>query len=499
MSVINQHQDHLDPTLEISLDTVKKRAVQGIIALTGRTFILNIIAFVAQGFLWAYLNEFQFGVFWIVSAVVNFMAYFSDIGLAAALIQMREKPQESDLRTIFTVQQTLVFLLLIILFIVSPLLARTHNLSNEGIMLLYALGFSFFLSSLKSIPSVLLERKLEFGKFVIPQVLETFVYSIVVVILAWRGFGITSFTYAVVIRGIVGMTAIYLLEPWKPGFAFSKDALKKLLSFGIPYQLNTFLAVLKDDGMTILLGGILGPAGIGILGTAQRLASYPLRFFMDNVTKVTFPAFSRMQDSPRDLQNSLTRSIFFICYLVFPSTVGMVILSPVLIQIVPGYAKWEPALIPLMLISINTLFASVTTQLTNALNATGRIKITFFLMIGWTVLTWLSVPYLSATFGVNGAAAGYALVGSSSALAIIIARRFVKFSLLASVVKPALATIAMGAALIIGRNLLAASLSGFSFLIILGAITYGLSSFILIGANLIHDVRHSIKTIFARQ
>ena len=59
--------DHLDPTSEINLETVKERAVKGVAVLTGRTFILNIIALIAQGVLWAYLSPEQFGVFWIVS------------------------------------------------------------------------------------------------------------------------------------------------------------------------------------------------------------------------------------------------------------------------------------------------------------------------------------------------------------------------------------------------------------------------------------------------
>lgn len=490
--------EHLDPSLEINLDTVKKRAVRGILTLTGRTFVLNVISFAAQGFLWAYLDQYQFGVFWVVSAVVNFLAYFSDIGLAAALIQKKDKPEEKDLRTIFTVQQSLVLTLLCILFLASPILTKTHNLTTEGTYLLYALGISFFLSSLKSIPSVLLERKLEFGKFVIPQVLESFVYSISVVYFAWQGYGITSFTYAVLIRGVVGLVAIYVLEPWKPGLAFSKSSLKRLLSFGVPYQLNTFLAVLKDDGVTILLGGILGPAGVGVLGTAQRLAQYPLRFFMDNVTKVTFPAFSRMQDSKSDLERSLTRSMFFICFLVFPSIVGLVVVAPVLVQVIPGYAKWQPAIIPLMLISVNTIFAAVTTQLTNVLNATGRIKITFFLMIMWTTLTWVLVPYLSKLFGVNGAALGYALVGSSSAIAIYIARRFVGFSLFEAVLKPLVATLIMAICLIFVRSLAPYSLLSMGLLVILGIIVYFVASYVLIGANLLHDVRHSLRSVFTK-
>src|SRR5258708_15751268 len=41
--------------------------------------------------------------------------------------------------------------------------------------------------------------------------------------------------------------AIYIMQPWKPGIAFSRKTLSGLFKFGIPYQINTFLAALKDD------------------------------------------------------------------------------------------------------------------------------------------------------------------------------------------------------------------------------------------------------------
>lgn len=489
---------HLDPTAEISLETVKERSVKGIITLTGRTLVLNVISLIAQGLLWAYLSPDEFGVFFVVSAIVNFLVYFSDIGLAAALIQKKEKPDEGDLRTTFTIQQILVIVIIGIVFALTPFFKAKYSLDPSGQMLLYALCASLLMSSLKSIPSVLLERKLEFGKLVLPQVVEQLVYNIVLVFMAMKGFGLTSFTVAVLVRGVVGLAAIYALQPWKPGIAFSRKSLSGLLKFGLPYQVNSLLATLKDDGMTLVLGGILGTAGIGILGTAQRLSQYPLRFFMDNVTRVTFPAFSRMQDEKENLARVVTRSIFFICFLVFPAIVGLVILAPILVRVIPKYDKWTPALIPLTIVSVNVLFASFSTQITNLLNAIGKIKITFFLMIMWTGLTWALVPLLAAKFGVTGAAIGYAVVGVSSGIGVYIAKKYVNFSVNHSIVKPALGASAMAAVMLIVRAVLPATFYSVSILAVVGASVYGVVMFGLIGATLIEDVKKSLKTVFSK-
>ena len=54
---------------------------------------------------------------------------------------------------------------------------------------------------------------------------------------------------------------------------------------------------------------------------------------------------------------------------------------------------------------MNFAIASVTTPITNAFNAIGRIKLTTKLMLMWTALTWIFYPLLSLRYGYLGTAA----------------------------------------------------------------------------------------------
>lgn len=490
--------EHLDPTGEISLETIKERTIKGVVALTGRYFVLYIITLVAQGFLGALLTTAQFGIFGIVSAIINFLVYFSDIGLAASLIQKKDKISEDDLKTTFTIQQILVLSILVILFVSTPFIKQIYNLDQTAIFLLYALGLSFLMSSLKTIPSVLLERGLRFEILAISNILENITYNFVLVFMAWKGFGLSSFTYAVLVRGVVGLVTIYFFKPWKPAFAINKISLTHLLKFGVPYQLNTFIAVLKDDGLTIVLGKIIGFDALGILVWAQKWIQIPLRVVLDNVTRVTFPAFSRMQDDNKSLERSVTRSIFFITFLVFPAVCGILILAPVVFEIIPKYKQWVPALFPMTLLAVNVLFASVSTQLTNLLNAIGKIKITSVFMVMWAVLTWLLVPYMAHKFGVNGAAFGYALVGASSLIVISITRKYVKFSIYDSVLRPLLASIAMSVVLLVLKRTLPANAASVGVLITVGVVAYAISMLILVGQSLFEDAKKGFKSIITK-
>lgn len=481
--------EHLDATSEITLDLVKKRAVRGVATLTGRTVFTQVVGLVATFLLTLFLTPNQFGIYFIVSAAVNFFTYFSDIGLGAAIIQKKERLTRKDLETTFTIQNALVLSLVVIIFLLTPFLKSWQHLDTESVYLLWALAFGLLLSSLKSVPSLLLERELDFNKLVIPQMFELLLFQVIAVILAWRGFGVTSYTVAVVVSRIAGLAAIFIVRPWRPGFAFDIESLKGLLRFGLPYQINTFLASIKDDGMTLFLGGILGPVNIGLLGWAQKWATAPLRFFMDQVIKVTFPAYARMQDHREELSKALSKSIFFIAVLVFPTVVLLVFLSPVLVSIIPKYGKWQPALAALSILTINTLLASVNTPLVNALNAIGKIKITFRLMVMWTILTWIFVPGLGYLYGLNGAAAGYSLVGVSAVIAIYIVMKYIPVNLWKSIGSPSIAAVIMSVFLIIGKIYLPWSWISVFILGFVSLSVYAILLFVLVGPSIWEDVK----------
>ncbi len=436
-------------TPEIDLTQVKHRSLTGVLSLTSRTFLIQIISFVATFLLTVFLSPEDYGTFFLVSAVVNFLTYFSDIGLAAALIQKKEKIERSDLVTTFTIQQSMVITLLVLLLFATPYIRINFNLSSAAVYLMWSLGLSLFLSSLKTIPSTLLERELKFNKLVIPQILETLAFNIAAVYFAWRGFGITTFTIAVLARGIVGLVAMYIVAPWRPGIGVNRQTLHHLLRFGLPYQINSFLAVIKDDGMTIILGKIVGQTGLGYIGWASRWAYLPLRFFMDNITKVAFPAYARVQHDPEVLKRGIEKTIFYLTLISFPIFVGMGVLALPLVNLIPKYQKWIPALIPLYLYLVNAAWASISTPLTNALNAIGKIKITFKLMIMWVVLTWAIMPFMAIKFGYLGVAISASIISFSSIVVLIVIKHLVNVDFMSCLKAPVLGSIGMGLALLV--------------------------------------------------
>ena len=439
---------------DFDLNIIARKSVKSIFALTSRTFLVQILGIVASFILTVYLSPSDFGVFFIVSSLVIFLNYFSDIGLAASLIQKKEEPTVNELRTTFTIQQILVLLIIIPAFFLSGSIGRFFNIEAHGIYLFYAFLVSILLSSLKTIPTVILERRLDFHRLVIPQIAENIAYNIALIIFAVNGFGITSFTIAVLLRSVVGFVIIYIIQPWSIGIALDKKVFKNLFTFGFPFQINSILGLIKDDLINIYIGKVLPLTQVGYIGFAQKWAYLPLRLVMDNVIKIMFPSLSRLQHDKNALKIVIEKSLLMISLFIFPTAVGFITLSSYFIEFIPRYQKWEPALISLVFFSLNTVFGSLSTPITNALYAIGRIRITVYFMTGWTILIWILTPLFIKIFGFNGVALASFLVAVSTTSIYFVAKRYVAFSFIRPVIKPFITAIFMGAFIIATRGMI---------------------------------------------
>ena len=236
-----------------------------------------------------------------------------------------------------------------------------------------------------------------------------------------------SYTYGVLARAFLGTATMYLITSWPIGFNFSFRALQGLFKFGVPYQLNSLLAVVKDKVMILLLGKVIGHEGIAIIGWAEKWAKMPLRYFLDNTARVAFPTFARIQSNKRKLKNAVEKVVYFLAVLIFPSLFGLGLVAGPLVKVIPRYLKWQPALVPLYLYSFASVWGGFSVILTTIFNAIGKIKITFKLMILWTVLSWLFTPILALKMGFVGVPIAVILVNISSVVGFWILRKYTKF------------------------------------------------------------------------
>ena len=475
----------------LSQKNLKKNTIISLLSLFFQSGYSAVLGLGANLVLTIVLPPETFGVYIITLSIISFLNYFSDIGLAASLVQKKDIT-EDDIQTTFSVQQILIISLLGLGFLLTNIITSFYKLPPDAIFLYWALLISFFFSSLKTIPSILLERKVEFQKIVFVQIVENTLFYIAVSVLALMNFGLMSFTYAVLIRSITGTILMYIISFWMPKLYISRTSLKQLLSFGIPFQTNTFLALIKDELITLFLGKILGLTALGYIGWAKRWAESPIRIIMDNISRLLFPVFARYQENNEKISILLQRVLRYQTMVLAPTYIGAVLLMNHLVNVIPKYNKWEPALPIFYILCISAFLTSFSTPFINLFNALGKVKISFRFMVYWTSMTWVLVPILSKKYGMYGFPITLLFLSLISIAVMYVARKIVVFSFVKSITSPAVASIAMGI-LVYSAKELDSSVYGLLGAIATGLISYPLILYSLFKINVIHELKNVFK------
>jgi len=469
-------------------NNLKKSSVISTFSLFFQSGYSAVLGLGANLVLTVVLSPTIFGIYITVLSIIALLNYFSDIGLAASLVQKKEITDE-DLASTFTVQQVMIVTIISIGFFATNFIKDFYKLPPEGIYLYWALLFSFFLSSLKTIPSILLERKVQFQKIVFVGVVENTVFYIAVIILGLLGFSLQSFTIAVLLRSIVGVVLIYSISFWMPRFGITKKNLQQLLSFGLPFQANSFLALFKDDLITLYLGKVLGFEALGYIGWAKKWAEAPIRIIMDNISRVLFPVLSRIQNDKEKVSRLIEKILLYQTLVLAPVMIGMALTMNMFVMIMPKYGKWLPALPLFYLLSFAAFLSSYSSPFTNLFNALGKVKISFFFMIFWTVSTWILTPILSKMFGYFGFPLVQLILSFAFIAVVFKAKQIIPFSFIKSVYQGILSALIMG--LVIFSIKFNFQINIFTFItsIVIGGLVYMTSIRFIFKVDIINELK----------
>ena len=474
---------------ELDIAAITKRSIRGIFALISRTFFLNLISFGAFLVITSVLAARDIGIYTAVIAIQRVISFFTDVGLGAALIQKKQELKQSDITTSFTIQAGLTLAIFLLVLIFNEAIASFFKLNEQGQRLLLVLVFTIFISSFKTIPSILLERSIKFGKLIFPQIIESLAFNGILMALIVGGYGIDSFSWAFLISSLLGIPFYYLVSPWKVRIGINRESLNTL-KYGIQFQAKNVLATVKDDLLTVILVRFLTFTEIGYIGFAQRLAFYVFRYVVDSVTKVTFSTYSRVQNDLVFLKKLIERSLFFVSASMFPLLFGLIVISPYLIRYYSKWNnKWEPAIFSLIFFCLNASLSSLSGILVNVFDATGKVKITLRLMVLWTVLIWILSPILIFFYGYNGVSVASFLVTVTIVYTVFLVKKIVDFRFLQSIYKPIVATILMSIVVYTFSQMFVKDFLSLLFVILTGGLIYILSLFLLAKEELISGIK----------
>ncbi len=411
---------------------IAEKMLKGVVALITRQVFVQGLTIAGGVLLARILSPIDFGVYAIITFVMNFLKAFSDAGLGASLIRHPTEPSVEEYRAVFTVQQMIVALIVLLFWITAPLITHAYHLPNRDAWLFRLVALSLLATSFQVIPSIRLERHLAFDKLAIMEVAQAITYNVLAVGLAWRGVGAMSFAIALLARSFVGAVLAGVISPWPIGWRWDWASVREHLRYGLPYQGANLVYPLKDSIMPVFIGLLLGAGQVGYLEWAGMIAAYPVMGLMV-FYRLYLPAFSRMQAHREQLGRFVEQTLRATNGLVAPFAVLTLALIHPLTRIVFG-EQWLAALPLFYPLWAANLFIASATPLMGLLNALGNSRIVFGFALLWMFGTWaLGVP-LILLYGTLGFALANVGVQLTNILLYRIAQRHVPFRILPLIV-----------------------------------------------------------------
>jgi O-antigen/teichoic acid export membrane protein len=309
------------------------------------------------------------------------------------------------LSSIFWLQIAISIAIMAAVWVSTPLLPIFWpDLPRGSEWLLRALSIELLLTAARTIPSILMERELHFGRLSILEVTSQLAYFVVALPMGIAGYGVKALVGGVLARAITGVILAYVLRPWRPHIAMDRVGLRPIVHFGIPYQLKNVVGFANNAVTPAYAGHVLGAHAVGIITFAQQTAYTPLKL-VQVMARVGFPLYSRLQDKPKLLAETLGRSVH-VCAAGTLLFAGLMFgLGPEIIRI--AYPKWGEAVVPLYMFSATITVGFLTPLIAAAFDALGRPKVILRLSVAWTLLAWAVVPFTTPRWGVIGFVGGF--------------------------------------------------------------------------------------------
>lgn len=408
--------------------SVAQKTVHGAFALGIRQVLVQGTRVLGGILLARLLTPGQFGIYAIVLYLQTFLTAFGDAGLAASLIRQHEEPKTADYRAVFTIQQILVLVITLLMWLAAPWIASKYHLAPHNAWLFRLVALSFFTTSFMVVPLVRLERHLAFHKVAVVESAQAIVFNVFAVYFAWRGLGAYAFVWALLLRSLVGTALANWISPWQIGWHWDWPLIRAHLSFGLPYQGIQVTSLLKDSISPIFIGILLGTSDVGYITWANMIAAYPV-LILFVLQRLYMPAFARLQHHRDQLVALAENVIWATNALAAPlATLTLAMIVPIT-TLIYG-TKWLVALPYFYFFWSANLFVPTATPAMGMLNALGKSRIALLFAVIWMAGTWLIGAPLILLYGAIGFAIATLAVQFSNLWLYRAAQRQVPFRLL---------------------------------------------------------------------
>jgi PST family polysaccharide transporter len=470
---------------------LKRKTVSGIKWVTLSGVTIRILSTLTTIVLARLLIPADFGMFALAMVMIDGFGVFKSLGFDTAMVRRDENVSKAANTAFFLIPAMGMFLFLILL-IVAPLGAKF--LGNPSIAnIIRTLGFLFVISCFGKVPQTILYREMMFKYKAIAEVTSQIIFSVVVIVLAFNKFGVWSMVIAFLLKIFIQVTIEWYFSGWKPKFEFDRKIAWEMFHFGKYVMASSVALFLYSNLDNITVGKLLGVTALGYYAIGRNLSNLLVGIFLNKVSMIMFPAYSKIQNDTEDLKRVMLRGLKYISIIALPFSVILLLFSADILKILFG-EKWLPAVSIVQVLAFAGLFNCLGTAIWPIFLARGKSKADFQVNALQAGLFFILVFPLASSFKLFGV--GLAVLIStivSFSIGIIRVKRIIGLripSLFESIKHSLLATSLMLLVILLLKSIILTKFAYFNLILIMsGATLFYFSVIYFMNKNILEEIK----------
>lgn len=318
--------------------TLKQRAARGGVWLLLGEAANRSASVLKLAVLGRLLSPIDFGLMGIALVVFQWLGYFTEIGVDAALIQ-KPGPIRPYLNTAWTIQILRSLAIALALLFGAPFAAQFFK-TPAAAPVIRAIAAVIILYALMNPAVVLLRKELDFRKDVLWRLPGVLVGLAVGIITAFLLRNVWALVLSALTAVAAQVISSYRLQPYRPQLHIDWALARELMRFGKWMLASNVLVFFELYLDSVLVGRVLGATTLGLYQMACQVAMLPTAQIALVVCGVMFPALSKLRDR-EDLRRAFLSTLQVLSTVVVPLGCFLTVFADPLIRILLG-SKWIP-------------------------------------------------------------------------------------------------------------------------------------------------------------
>ncbi len=329
-----------------------------------------------------YLVPGDYGLVALTTGVNVFAGMIHSVGLRESLI-LRQAEIAEWINPAFWLGLARSLLSVAMLLVAAPILVWFyHQPRLYGLFLVIAITGVF--SSLSTIQTAILQAELRFHTLAMINVPLIVAGRVLVILLAWRGWGAYSLVVPNLITAALGCGVLCAVTRIRIRRTMELDRWRFLLGNSLYLFSSGTIYIGVGYGANYILGGLMTIQDVGLYAFAYGLSMQVTQFFSGELSNVLFPSLSKLQDDPKRQMRACLRATRLLAFIALPLSLLQGALADPLVHLL-FQPKWYPAIPVLQILSVGMAVRIVCGPSGNLMFSQSRFRTHMVLAIPYTL------------------------------------------------------------------------------------------------------------------